>query len=473
MGLRFDPIGGGQFKAALQQIMESERQPIKTLEARKAHEEARMKLFQEFKTKFSELNTVLDDFKDFRKFRELKVDLGNGKDLISVTLDKERAQPGSYTLEIDALAEKSSIISNAHDDPDEKNLGVGYIVSYDRDGNKNETYIDEEHASLHGIANAINNQPNLPVRASVVKDDTDPDSRWKIIVSSREEGLIKGQDFPEFYFMDGEDNFYIDDNHDPQNAILSIDNFEIESSGNKITDFLEGVNVELLAAREDEPFTFQITEDYEKIAGKVKALIDKLNGILEFVNKQNKLDDKSNTKDTFGGDTGLQGIEYRLREILHDGYPVDEKDSDTDADATGQKLIFVSDVGIQFEKTGLLSFKEDKFKQAMQKNFPAIAQLVTGPEGFATTIRKTLESYTSPANGTLALRERGLQTRIGAIDKQISDKERLLDQKQQSLTAKFSRLEASLGDLQRQQQYLTATMGSGGGNNLVQQLLGG
>ena len=51
MGLRFDPIGGGQFKQAVKAIMEAEAQPLKTLEARKGKEESKMKLFQDFKTK--------------------------------------------------------------------------------------------------------------------------------------------------------------------------------------------------------------------------------------------------------------------------------------------------------------------------------------------------------------------------------------------------------------------------------------
>ncbi len=53
MGLRFDPMGGGQFKAALQQIVEAERQPVRQLEARKKIEETKIKLFQEFKGQFA------------------------------------------------------------------------------------------------------------------------------------------------------------------------------------------------------------------------------------------------------------------------------------------------------------------------------------------------------------------------------------------------------------------------------------
>ena len=40
MGLRFDPMGGGQLKAALSAIIEAEKQPINALSKRKETETA-------------------------------------------------------------------------------------------------------------------------------------------------------------------------------------------------------------------------------------------------------------------------------------------------------------------------------------------------------------------------------------------------------------------------------------------------
>ena len=160
MGLRFDPIGGGQFQLALKKIIEAERQPIKQLEARKGKEEARMKLFQEFKTKFTDVDRTLSDLMNYNKFKEYKVDLGDGANQVSVSIDKEKAQPGSYQLEIVQLANRSSIISNGFSNPDEANLGVGYIVVYNSKGDSEELYVGEKDASLHGIANMINKKPD-------------------------------------------------------------------------------------------------------------------------------------------------------------------------------------------------------------------------------------------------------------------------------------------------------------------------
>ena len=61
MGLKFDPMGGGKFQAVVAQAIEAERQPIKTLESRKQLEQAKLKLFQDFKGKVSGLGKTIDE----------------------------------------------------------------------------------------------------------------------------------------------------------------------------------------------------------------------------------------------------------------------------------------------------------------------------------------------------------------------------------------------------------------------------
>ncbi|MEK7690956.1 MAG: flagellar cap protein FliD N-terminal domain-containing protein, partial [Bdellovibrionota bacterium] len=131
MGLRFDPVGGGQLKNTVKQLIEIERQPIRALEARKAIEETKMKLFGEFKSKFTGLDGALGLLTSFKNFRELKAELGEGDKLMSVTIDKEKADPGTYEIQIDQLARRSSAISGGYEDAEKAIVGMGYIV-FDR-----------------------------------------------------------------------------------------------------------------------------------------------------------------------------------------------------------------------------------------------------------------------------------------------------------------------------------------------------
>lgn len=466
MGLKFDPIGGGQFKQAVKQIMEAERQPVRTLEARKVREEAKLKLHQDFKVKFANMDRTLQEFQNFQNFREFKVELGDGEGLVAVTVDKTKAQPGSYMMQIDQMARRSSVISNGFSDPDEPQLGIGFAVFDLPNGDSKEVFIDPKHASLRGVASVINREADMPVQASVVKDASNPDQPWRLIMTAKNDGLDDSIGFPELYFLDGEQDFWYDGNQGSENAILKIDGFEIESDTNKIQDFLQGVNIRVRQADPDKTFELVITEDNQKMAGKVKGLVDQINGILEFINKQNQVDDKTDTSNTFAGDTSLQSIEYRIRNLLHDRYPVG------DWEDYPEKFMTLPELGIGFDKTGMLTFNEQKFTKLLEGNFQEVADAITSEFGFASRMREVMGAYTRSNTGFLAQRENNLRSRVKAIDEQIAQKEQRLDQRNQRLTEQFSRLQGSLANLQRQQAALSS-IGGGGGGNIVSQLLGG
>lgn len=463
MGLRMDPMGGGQFKQAVKTIIEAESQPIKNLQARKAKEEQRLKLFQDFKSKFSGIEKVLNELSDFRKFRELKVDLGDGEKYINVTVDKNRAEPGVYEIQVDELAQRTSVVSNGFEDPDEAVIGAGFVTMKLSNGEKSEIYVDEKNGSLRGIANAINNQQDSLARASVVKDSSDLDAPWKLVITAKKEGVANQVQVPEFYFLDSPDDFFIDSEREAKNAQVTFNGYPMELESNNLPEFMPGVTLQLKGARPEMPITITISEDQKKVGAKVKDLVDQINTTLKFINQQNQIDDKTDTSTTLAGDTGLQTIEYRLRNLMHEGFPVVDKD--------GMRFVFFNQIGVEFDKTGSLVYKEEKFTSALERDFEGVSQMVTGEFGLAKQLRSVVSSYTQSGTGSLAIREKSIRDRIKDIDRQIGDKTAILERRQQQLTDQFSKLQGTLSNLQRQGQAVAASMGGSG--NLVSQLMGG
>ena len=461
-------MGGGQFKQAIQQIIEAESQPVRSMTAKKSKIDAKLKLFQDFKSKFAGLDQNLLELSGFRKFRELKVDLGEGSELVSVTLDKDKAEPGSYAIEVNKLASRTSMISNGMENPDEPVLGTGFIAIELENGESTELYVDNEHASLRGLASLLNHEENCPVQAAVIKDASDTDAPWKLILSGKKDGLMNEIKFPDFYFLDGSSDFYIDDNIEASNAEIAIDGFPIELESNQATDFLPGVNLHLKHANPDHPFNLTITEDYKKISGKVKGAVDQLNQILQFIISQNAVDANSDTSSTFTGDSSLQNMEFQIRNIVHQGYGV------VDPETKEVTATYLSQMGIEFNKSGQIEFKEDKFTKSMESNFNTVSQALSSQSGFANQARILISNYTRPTEGMLSTKEQTLKSRIKEIDTQIEQKNRYIDRKRQGLVEQFARLESTLSNMQKQQQYLSAAMpgGGGGGGNILSQLMG-
>lgn len=447
------PVGGGKFKQFVKEIINAERQPIRMMEQRKSKENDKLKLVQEFVGKVKKLPETFRELDSFRKFRELKADLpAQAKDIMDVFLDKDKAETGEYQIEVVQLAGRKSMISDGYESPEDE-IGIGYFTYELPDGDTKSIWVGDGNNTLAGLVGAINNAKGLGVQASLINDGSGSDRPWRVVVHGKKSGTDNDLMFPDFYFLDGDFRFYADDERDAQNAIIKFNGFEIMAQNNKF-ELLPGVTIDLKQSKEDYEFTLNIAEDIAKISGKVKALVDAINGVLDFVNKQNKLDSSSDTSRTLGGDTALVTIESRLRRLVFDNFNVDEFDEES--------LLRLSDIGIQFEKTGSLAFKEDKFKKMLTENFSEVATLFAGEGNLCDKLKFITDGFLLPDTGAVTMRERGIRDRIKTIDQQIENKERNLERREQSLKRQFSQLEGLLSSMQGQQQYLQQAMGSAG-----------
>ncbi|MGE4232240.1 MAG: flagellar filament capping protein FliD [Bacteriovoracia bacterium] len=445
------PLGGGKFKPIIKEIINAEREPIRQIEARKAKENDRLKLVQDFQTKVRKLPELLRELESFNKFRELKADWP-AKDIMDVSVDKEFAMPGEYEIEVVQLAGRHSMISDGYESVDDE-VGIG-VFSYSLpNGESRSVFVGPSNNTLRGLANLINQEKDLNLQASVINDGSGSDQPWRIVVTSKKSGIDNDTEFPEFYFLDGDFRFYADDERSAQNAIVKFNGFEIMSPSNKF-ELLPGVTLDLLQAKEDYEFTLSITEDTKKIAGKVKALVDSINEVLEFINKQNQLDAHSDTSRTLGGDTTLFAIESQVRNAILANYQVEEEDEDI--------RLHLSDVGVQFEKTGLLKFNEDKFKRQMDKNFDQVASLFATPGNFVERAKNMADGFLRPEYGVISSRERGIRERIKKMDDEIIQREDRLDKREKSLKRQFAQLEGLIGSSQGQQAFLQQALGGTG-----------
>ena len=195
------------------------------------------------------------------------------------------------------------MISDGYSSADDE-IGTGYFTYELPNGDTKSSWVSPGHNTLRGLVGTINASKGIGVTASIVNDGAGGDRPWRVVVQAKKSGADNDITFPDFYFLDGDFRFYVDDERDAQNAIIKFNGFEIMSQANKF-ELLPGVTLDLKDAKQDYEFTLNITEDMPKMAAKIKALVDAMNGVLEFVNKQNALDSTSDTSRTLGGDTAL------------------------------------------------------------------------------------------------------------------------------------------------------------------------
>lgn len=445
MGISFGSINSGLPKDIVQQIVDAEKIPIQQMEARKGKISDKKALVQQLTSLVESMRGEILKNKNARSLRELAINTGDSKN-IAVSADKNVADPGKYQLEVLQLAQKSSAISNGVEDKDKTYIGVGYIKAVLPNGDSKEIYVDEEHASLAGVAKLINGDPDLGMKATVVNDGKGEDEPWRLVISMSETGDDNKVEFPYLYLVDGEVDIYFENERPAQDAKVKLDGFEIEVPSNKVTDLIPGVTIDLKKAKPGEEINIEITEDIQKIGGKINTLVENINNVLKFIKEQNTLDEKTDTQRTLGGDSTLTTIESRLRSAIF---------STIQTDAGPMRM---GDLGLTFQRDGLLKLDTAKFESVIAKDYKSVAQVLTGkysPEGgktngFVDILDEAAKILLSAPSGVLPNRKGGLQSQINQIDRQIANRQRIIAQKEEVLKAKFARLEETISKIKGQ-----------------------
>ncbi|MAZ48804.1 MAG: hypothetical protein CME65_09580 [Halobacteriovoraceae bacterium] len=462
MGIAFGSINSGLPKDIVKQIVEAEKLPLKKMEVRKGKIENKKALLNDLWERVKKLEGSVYANKGARSFREFNVNISG--DGIAASVDKNVAEPGTYQIEVLQLAQKSSAISNGVEDKDKTYVGVGYLQYELPDGTSKEIYIDEDHATLEGIAKLINKDSNNGMHANVVNSGDGTDEPWKIIITLDETGDGQRATFPNLYLVDGEVDIWFDGEREAQDAKIKLDGFEIELPSNKTTELIPGVTLDLKRAKKGDELTLEITEDTAKMADKIDDMVNNINEVIAFIKEQNNLDESSDTSQTLGGDITLQTLESRLRSTVF-------------ANVTTEfGSVRIGDLGLQFQRDGMLKLDKEKFQAKLDENIELVNQVVNGRysvengkiDGFVDNLERLVRDATKRPGGILSSRRDGLDSKIRQIDRRIESAERRIKRKEENLKGKFARLEETISRIKTQGSGLAGLQG--GGFNPVQQL---
>jgi len=461
LGISFGSINTGLPKDIVQQLMEAERIPIKKMEGRKEKIVSKKNLLAELINLATKIRDDLSKTSGSKNFRELKVNTNDS--LVSVELDKGKVKPGNYNLEVLELAQKSSGMSSGFPDKNESFVGVGYIQYTLPNGESKEVYIDSDHSTLEGIASVINRDDSHGLSATVVNDGSGSERPWRLALSVEGTGDENKVEWPYFYFIDGDYDMFIEFERKATDAKVKFNGFEIEYPSNKIDDLIPGAVIDLKRAKPGEEFSVEITEDIDAISLKIGTLIESINAVIGFIKQQNSLDQHSDTSSTLGGDLVLQTMESRIRGMVFEDV------------STSQGLRRVGDLGIVFQKSGLLEMDSKKFQNLLAKDYNLVSDILVGRfdsegnkiPGFVDNLQKSIDGVLRSPDGLLRSRNQSLQSNISQIDRRIGQKERFLEQKEKTLKDKFARLESTISRIKGQGAGLSA-LGQSGFNPTTQ-----
>ncbi len=241
--------------------------------------------------------------------------------------------------------------------------------------------------------------------------------------------------------------------------------YSVTSSTNTFTGLMAGVT--LTVSKVESGVSLNTTSDVAGIAAKFKALVDAANASLTEVTSQTKYDPATKASSPLTGDFMVRQMSQTILSAVSqgltfrkDGAPAapDAKTADAAtiaADKAANTVNFgsLSKLGIELDRSGQLTFDEEKFTAAYNADPATIKQAGIGlGDNFRAVANKQIENVTNSITGR--------KNNIDSLNLQIDNWDVRLAAKKVALSKQYSDLETALGKLQSQGTWLSGQIAS-------------
>ncbi|MTC43067.1 flagellar filament capping protein FliD [Providencia sp. wls1921] len=448
----------------MDQLEAMERRRLDPLTQQKASYDAQISAFGKMQSSLEKLKKAAEDLKKYQDISTTKVS-GEYK-AFDVKTDG-KAIAGVHDVKVNQLAKAQTIATKGVDD-NKKLLGNGATErtititqpSQKEDKDKIVIKLDNEHTSLIEIADAIN-KTDKGVSASVIKDK---DNQYHLVVTSKKAGTdnrisinvegdsnlaamlnVKSEiDTNGKVTLNTDATTGMDQKVPPQNALLTIDGFDLESQTNEAKDLFPGLTLSLKKESEDSKSEHLIiSEDIEPAKAKIKAWVDAYNEFQSLAKELTKYTptEKGTAPDKTNGpligDSTLRGIQSTLRNQVRT--PQDSGE-----------LNLLNKMGIKQKLDGTLEIDSKKLDSAIKDNPSSVKVFFAGDgekTGFATENFNFLKDTLDSKEGTLHTATDGVQKKKKSIDKRIEQTNKQIENTMDIYRRQFQNLDKMMSSL--------------------------
>ena len=435
-------IGSGiDIESIVNQLVAVERRPIQFLEVQQTEIDIQISALGLVKDSVASFQSAVSGLNVASGFRSFSV-TSSDEDVLTATAG-EGSVPISSDIEVTSLAQRHKLASKEFASGDSV-VGTGQLnISVGVDSFS--ISIDANNNTLEGIRDAINeNLNNTGISASIITADdgshlvlTSDDSGTANALTVTVTGDGDGNDTDDaglsslVFVEGGTENLQEIDV--AQDATFTVDGFDVTRSSNEISDVIEGVTLALEGLGKA---SLSVSEDRSVGQSAIEAVVKAYNDLIISLNSQRE--------STLQGESLLLGIETRARQILSNRLQV-----------PGSNYSYLFDVGLTFDRDGILSLDSDKYNQAVEDDFNSVVELFTDSEnGFAQAIDSILSSYLD-AGGLIDARTDGLNTSKDRIDDDIERIEDRIVLTEERLRRQYTALDTLVSQLNATSSFLT------------------
>ncbi len=356
------------------------------------------------------------------------------------TLARAGATPGSLSVVVDAVALTHRLTFATTAARDDVVTGASTVVRLTVDGTA--TDVDTGDGTLDGLISALN-ASGTGVRASTLRLD---DGTYRLRVESATTGADSTFTLTA---LDGSALLGGATVRTGQDAALTVGTDTVHSSTNTFAGVLPGMDVTL--SRTTPPGTvvdLTLATDSTAAVELVRSFVEAINAAVDELATAST--SGSGTTAPLAGDVVMQSLRSALTNAV---FPTD-----------GTSL---AEYGIQLDRTGRLTFDEDRFATAHVTDPTAVTAAIGA--GFAARIEAVADGASDSIDGTVTAAIKGRETQIDRLQDSIDAWDVRLEMRRATLTRQFTALETALSQVQAQSAWLTSQIASLNANSSSQE----
>ena len=435
------------FNQILTAIMTQESQPLRALQTRQSTLQSRANTFNQLTTRAAAVQAAAT------RLADPAVQAGfaaTTSDPSTVTASAtSSAIAGSYVIAVDATAQAQVTASTTAAATPDTIVASGGAITI---GGVTVTLAGA--TTLRQLADAINATGNPPARASVVQSGP---SSYRLVLSARDTGAanafaitngLTGGSGVAFADSDADGtsgDSPADNAVNAADASIRVNNISITSTTNTIDAAVPGVTLTLL--KPGASTTVTVAADSSALKTRIGEFVSAYNDFVKFADDQTQAAGRGEGA-SIGRDPVLRQLRSQLRSTLSREV------------TTGGAFTSLSQVGIEFTRTGTLEIKDAVLSEAL-RNRAGIGALFTGSPGTPGTfaaVDTVLVAYTR-ADGLIPGARKVLTEQSSRLTDQISSLQERLAARRAALQREFIAADQAMSLLKSQSGSL-ASFGS-------------
>lgn len=464
MSISFNGLGSGlQISEIVGALVNAEKAPFEArLNRKESNLTTDISAVGALKAALEKVQKSMEGLGDVDKYQQ-RTTSGND-DFISLSSDKE-AQPGGYSVKVDALAQAHKLSSSAFaaDEP----IGDG-VITIEAGGNSFSTVLSPTN-TLEDLRDQINNGPftGSDSNDSVVATIVTSDDGQHLVLTSKETGVENAINIT---VQDGDGNntdaaglsrlAYDVSDADPLNhttnlnqvtealdAQITIDGtLTVSNSTNEFKSVIDGVDITAKKVHDadDDLSNLTVTENNNNIKAGLNGFIESYNELLELSNNLGKSGEDG--AGVMAGDSLLRGVMSKLRQELTNEVDLGDGNS-----------LSLSQLGVSADRYGKLSLDNERLTEQVENNVDLVEQFFIGSDdeegGFAQSFDDLMSFYTD-SDGLIQNRIDSRTTQLDSIDDERITFGRKMESLESRLYAQYNSMDLLVANLNSTSSYV-------------------